>query len=96
MFSDNEHSMSDLIHEFINKSGKQRLFAEQEVVNNWTMYVGELCAKQTTSVTINNGVIKAKIPNAALRFEMIGHKSIIIERINKNYTIPVVKDILFF
>lgn len=96
MFSDNEHSMSDLIHEFINKSGKQHLFAEQEVVNNWQQYVGELCAKQTASVTISNGVVKAKIPNAALRFEMIGHKSIIIERINKSYTIPVVKDILFF
>jgi len=96
MPSDNEHSMSDLIHEFINKAGKQQLFAEQEVVNKWPDYVGELCAKHTSNVTIRNGVIKAHVPNAALRFEMIGHKSVIIDRINSNYSIQVVKDILFY
>ena len=96
MRNDNEHSMQDLIHDFINKSGKQKLFAEQEVVNKWPEYVGALCAKQCTQVSISNSVVKVKIPNAALRFELMGHKSTIIERINSGYTVPVVKNILFY
>lgn len=87
--------LKDLIHEFVAKSGKQQLFAEKAVMQNWQEYVGEMCAKQSTCVSLKNGVLKVKVPNAALRFELSRRKSMIIERINADYAIPVVKDIIF-
>lgn len=64
-------------------------------MQNWPEYVGEMCAKQTECVSVKNGLLKVKVPNAALRFELAGRKSMIIERINADYAIPVIKDIIF-
>lgn len=92
----NEHSLHELTLQFINKTGKQQLYAERTILQKWPEYIGELCAGQTQCVSINNGVLKVKVKNAALRFELIGRKTMIIEKINADYSIPVVKDILFF
>jgi len=96
MKNGNEHSLRELALQFINKSGKQQLFAERTILDKWPEYIGELCAGQTKCISINNGVLKVKVTNAALRFELQGRKTMIIEKINADYTIPVVKDILFF
>ena len=92
----NEHPISELIQQFVNRSGKQQLFAERTVLQKWPEYIGELCAGQTECVSINRGVLKVKVKNAALRFELTGRKTMIMEKINADYSIPVVKDILFF
>ena len=44
---------------------------------------------------LQKGVLKVKVTNAALRFELAGRKSLIMERINADYTIPVVNNIIF-
>ena len=92
----NEHPISELIQQFVNRSGKQQLFAERTILQKWPEYIGELCAGQTECVSINRGVLKVKVKNAALRFELTGRKTMIMEKINADYSIPVVKDILFF
>ncbi len=92
----NEHTIRELTLKFINQSGKQQLYAERTILQKWPEYIGELCAGQTECVAINRGVLKVKVKNAALRFELIGRKTMIIEKINADYSIPVVKDILFF
>jgi len=87
--------LSDLIYDFINRSGKQQLFADRTIVEKWPEYIGEMCAAHTTCISAKNGIVKVKVPNAALRFELIGNKNTIIDRINADYTVPVVKDIMF-
>lgn len=96
MKNSNEHSIRELALQFVNKSGKQQLYAERTVLDKWPEYIGELCAGQTQCISIHSGVLKVKVPNAALRFELIGRKTMIIEKINADYAIPVVRDILFF
>ncbi|MCQ2292362.1 MAG: DUF721 domain-containing protein [Bacteroidales bacterium] len=95
MKSNNDLLLSDLIHDFINRSGMQKQYSERTVMEKWSEYVGEMCAKQSTCVSIKNGILKVKVPNAALRFELTGNKQTIIDRINADYTIPVVMDIMF-
>lgn len=96
MINSNEQSLKDLIYNFVNASGKQKLYADRMVMDKWPEYVGEICANQSKCVSLKNGVMKVQVPNAAMRFELAGRKSMIIERINADYAIPVVKDILFF
>ena len=92
----NEHSIRELALQFINKTGKQQLYAERTLLQKWPEYIGELCAGQTECISIKHGVLKVKVKNAALRFELNGRKTMIIDRIKADYSIPVVKDILFF
>ncbi len=96
MRNNNETNLKDLIYNFVNQSGKQKIYAERMVIDKWPEYVGELCAKHSQCISLKNGVMKVQVPNAAMRFELAGQKSTIIERINADYAIPVVKDILFF
>lgn len=90
-----EHSMKELIQNFVNRNGKQRLYGERVVVNRWAEYVGPLFAKYTRCTGIRNGILIVEVRNAALRFEIVAHKSLIIKKINENYPQPVVKDIWF-
>lgn len=96
MRSNNEQSLKDLIYNFVNASGKQRLYADRMVMDKWPEYVGEICAGQSKCVSLKNGILKVQVPNAAMRFELTGQKSTIVNRINADYAVPVVKDILFF
>lgn len=95
MNNDNEHRMSELIMGFVSKAGKQQLYSERVIMNQWPEYVGEMCAKYSKCVSFNNGVMHVKVTNAALRFELNGRKSMIMDRINTEYGIKVVKDIIF-
>lgn len=88
--------MKELIREFVNQHGRQQLYDEQAIIGKWPEYVGSIFAKYTHCVSIQNGVLRVRVPNAALRFEIMAHKSIIIDRINADYMLPIVKDILFF
>lgn len=87
--------LKDLVHDFINKSGKQHLYSEQLVMDKWPEYVGEMCASQSKCVSVNKGILKVKVPNAALRFELNGRKSMIIDRINNDFSAKIITNILF-
>ena len=95
MKSEKELLLKELIYNFVNKSGKQQMFSERVVMQKWPEYVGEMCAQHSKCVSIKNGVLKVKVANAALRFELAGRKSLIMKRINADYTIPVVNNIIF-
>ena len=95
MESGKELLLKDLIYNFVHKNGKQQLFSERVVMQRWPEYVGEMCAQHSTCVSFKKGVLKVKVTNAALRFELAGRKSLIMERINADYTIPVVNNIIF-
>lgn len=95
MKSEKELLLKDLVYNFVNKNGKQQLFSERVVMQKWPEYVGEMCAQCSQCISIKKGVLKVKVTNAALRFELAGRKSLIIERINADYSIPVVNNIIF-
>jgi len=95
MKSDNQHSVKELLQKFVQKNGKQQLYAERIVVEKWPQYVGDVCAKYSTCESVVNGVMRVKVTNAALRFELMSQKTTILNRINADYAFPVIKDILF-
>ena len=91
----NEHNMHELIQGYIAHSGKQQLYNERVVTEKWPEYVGEMCAKQAHCDSVKNGVLRVRVQNAALRFELQARKSMILDKINSDYAVPVLKDIIF-
>jgi len=92
----NEHSMNDLIHNFLSKNKKETLFNEQKIVELWYKSMGNFIVSNTKSVKIKNGVLYVQIMNASLKFELMGRRTDIIKKLNEEMGIEVVKDILFF
>ena len=61
----------------------------------WAEVVEPLVAQNTQCKDIKNGVLKVKVTNAALRFELLARKSEIIRQLNDRLGVEVEKDILF-
>lgn len=91
----NEQLLKDLLQQFIDKSGRQRLYDERRSLSLWAEVVEPLVAQNTQCKDIKNGVLKVKVINAALRFELLARKSEIIRQLNDCLGMEVVKDILF-
>jgi len=92
----NEHSMNDLIHNFLSKNQKETLFNETKVVELWYQSMGNFIVQNTKSVKIKSGVLYVQIVNASLKFELMGRRTDIIKKLNEEIGLEVVKDILFF
>ena len=91
----NEQLLKDLLKQFIDKSGRQRLYDERRVLSFWAEVVEPMVAQNTQCKDLRNGVLTVKVTNAALRFELLARKSEIIRRLNDRLGVEVVKDIIF-
>lgn len=90
-----EQALKDIVQQFINQSGKQKLFDERRILLLWDEKMDASIKQYAKCRDIQNGVLKVKILNAALRFEMMARKSKIIVQLNQWAGVEVVKDILF-
>lgn len=90
----NNQTIGTFIQNFYVKNGKFSIFLEQRAVELWSEVVGDFIAKQTTKITTKQSIIYATIPNAALRFEVMGRRSQIMENINKKLGSDVIKGII--
>ena len=70
------------------------LFLEQQAIELWSQAVGEFVAKQTTKISAKQGVLYVTVPNAALRFELMGSRSQIIANINEALGGEVIKGVI--
>lgn len=86
--------IGDIIKQFLEKYGKNQLFLEKQAVELWPKVVGDLIDRYTHKVSSKNGVMTVYVKNAALRFELMGMKSAIIEKLNKEVGAQVIKDIM--
>ena len=91
----NEQLLKDLLQQFIDKSGRQRLYDERRVLSLWAEVVDPVVVQNTQCKDIKNGVLTVKVTNAALRFELLARKSEIIRQLNERLGIEVVKDVIF-
>ena len=91
----NEQLLKDLLQQFIDKSGRQRLYDERRVLSLWTEVVDPVVAQNTQCKDIKNGVLTVKVTNAALRFELMARKSEIICQLNERLGVEAVKDVIF-
>ena len=89
-----EVSLRELIGRFVSQSGKQHLMDKQLLFDRWPEYVGTICAQFSKCVDLRNGILYVRVQNAALKFELYGHKSQIIKKMETDFG-PMVRDIIF-
>lgn len=90
-----QHDMNELIKSFLNQNKKNILFQERHIIEIWNREMGDFIVQNTQSVSMKQGILLVKLINASLRFELLGMRSSIIEKLNKAVGGKVVKDIIF-
>lgn len=88
-------TIKDLLQQFVEQSGKKQVFDEQRVLTLWAEKMPASITAQTRCISIQQGVLKLKTTNAALRFQLMATKSELMEQLNSWVGAPVVKDIIF-
>lgn len=89
-----QYNINELIQSFLSKNNKTTQFKERTVVDLWHQVMGDFIAKHTRSVSMKNGILYVSLTNASLRFELMGMRSALIDKLNEEVGLPVVKDII--
>lgn len=89
-------NISDLLSTFIDQNQKRDIFNERKIPVLWKEEMGPFINNATQHVDIRDGILKVKITNAALKFELANSRSEIIKRFNDKVGEKIVKDIIFY
>ena len=80
---------------FIGESKIEKGLEQQRALGCWDKVVGEKIAKNTEVELIESGVITVKTKTPAWRQELQMQKLDIVDRLNKELTKKIIKDIRF-
>ena len=94
MQDNHEKNLKELIGQFVSQSGKQHLMDKQLLFDRWLEYVGEMCAQLSKCEDLRDGTLYVRVQNAALKFELFGHKSQILKKMEEDFG-SLVSDIVF-
>ena len=83
------------IDELVNGLGIQKKLQEYDAVVNWEKIVGERIAQRTTAIRIQQGVLFVHVKTSTWRNELTLRKKEIIDKLNREIGLDVVKDIKF-
>ena len=79
----------------IEKTGLKKQLEQQRVLDMWGQIVGDAIAKNTESVSVNQGTLVIKAKSAAWRQELQLQKKEILENVNTGSANKLIKDIRF-
>ncbi|MGD9978473.1 MAG: DUF721 domain-containing protein [Bacteroidales bacterium] len=91
----NVKSLGEAIKAFIAAMKWEDKINEATLMNDWEKIIGRETAKYTTEVRLKDGKLTISFKSAALRYELMMKKKLLIDRINSFFNATVVKDIDF-
>lgn len=96
MFSKkNAAPISDMLSEFLNHNPKIKVsLAEHRAISAWRELLGEGVAEYTKNLFFRRNILYVQLSSSVLRAELIMNKKNLIERINEQAGMDVVKDIV--
>jgi predicted nucleic acid-binding Zn ribbon protein len=83
------------IDELVNSLGIQKKLQEYDAVVYWEKIVGERIAQRTTAIRIQKGVLFVHVKTSTWRNELTLRRKEIIDKLNREIGLDVVKDIKF-
>jgi len=95
MSDHNTKSLGDAIKAFIASMKWEDKINEATLITDWEKIIGKETAKYTTDVKLKDGKLTITFKSAALRYELMMKKKLLIDRINSYFNTIVVKDIDF-
>ncbi|MBP5711071.1 MAG: DUF721 domain-containing protein [Bacteroidales bacterium] len=87
-------NICDLISSYVDDHSKRSLYNERKVIDLWREEMGDFINKSTKFIDIKSGVLKVKITNAALRFELLNSRTDIMNKLNGKLGTETIKDLI--
>jgi predicted nucleic acid-binding Zn ribbon protein len=90
----NAMHIGQAIQQLLNRYHIKSKFDEANLLSSWERLVGKPVAKRTKKLYIRNKVLFVQLESAALKNDLVIHKSHVIEVLRKEFGDDVVKDMV--
>lgn len=91
----NELPISDLLSDFLNSNPKIKVsLAEHRAISAWKSLLGEGVSQYTKNLYFKRNILYVQLTSSVLRAELMMNKKSLIERINEQAGMEVVKEIV--
>lgn len=96
MRKNNTQDIKAIIKDLLKENKLDKRFDQQEVVDAWPAIVGNMFARYTKKVVLQNRVLYVTMNSSAARQELSMAKSHLIKTINDKFDQEMVNDIVFY
>lgn len=86
-------SLDSVIAEWIRENDLEKPLLEHRVVEQWDTILGPTIARYSRDISVNDGMLRVRITNAALRQELFEQRYKLINKLNEAVGGEAVKDI---
>ncbi len=91
----NAESISDILSEFLKGNPRLRTsLAEHRAISAWSELLGEGVAQYTKNIFFKRNILYVQLTSSVLRAELLMNKQNLIQRLNEQAGMDVVKDIV--
>lgn len=87
------HSIGDLLTTYLREQGLEKPLLERQVVERWPEIMGPTVAQMTRSVEVENGMLRVRLSNAALRAQLFECRRELVKKINETMGSDVINDV---
>lgn len=87
------HSIGDLLTTYLREQGLEKPLLERQVVERWSEIMGPTVAQMTRSVEVENGMLRVRLSNAALRAQLFECRRELVKKINETMGSDVIHDV---
>lgn len=87
------HSIGDLLTSYLREQGLEKPLLERQVVERWPEIMGPTVAQMTRSVEVENGMLRVRLSNAALRAQLFECRRELVKKINETMGSNVINDV---
>ncbi len=91
---DNEQTLKDAIADFLKVEKLDTKLAEVKIINQWENLVGKLIASQTEKIFFHQGKLFLHITSPPLKAELNYQRFKIVELVNKEAGVELIKDVV--
>lgn len=87
------HSIGDLLTTYLREQGLEKPLLERQVVERWPEIMGPIVAQMTRNVEVENGMLRVRLSNAALRAQLFECRRELVKKINETMGSDVINDV---
>jgi len=87
--------VGEILENFLTKSGLNRRFREQRILDTWSQAVGEGIAEQTRPIRIQNGILQIRVSNSVWMQQLQYMKGMLLNKL-KDHGAEDLEDLRFF
>jgi hypothetical protein len=91
---DNDQTLKEAIGDFFKSENMDGKLAETNIITNWEKIVGKLIAGETTKIYFHQDKLHLQIESAPLRQELNYQRFKIVDLVNKEAGIELIKDVV--